>query len=208
MRPLSSTIRGLVPPLVLAFVLALVASLSARAASRIDHEASCTYKTLSWSDFRGPEIRGQGQAWINATVVVEPVAVKVEQEGESFIARPRKPVVYALMNKLDSGAQRGARNDTTLAHEQLHFDITEVHARRLVRELGVIEVSGSGASPALRGQLLEAVAKIYDRTIQDLFRMQRQYDGETTHGTRRGKQKKWSARVAELLAGEQPYELR
>lgn len=192
----------------LALALALGVSASSGAATRIDHEAECTYKTLSWSDFRGPVIRFQGVAWIASVVVLDPLKIQTEQVGDGFVARPRNAVVYALMNKLESGAQPGGRNDRTLAHEQLHFDITEYHARLLIKELDATEVSGSEGGPALANQLHAKVAKIYERTMRDLFTMQGRYDGETVHGTKSRQQKKWVIRVTELLAAEEPYDLR
>jgi hypothetical protein len=179
------------------------------AAARIDHEAECTYKRLSWDDFRGPIVNGQQVAWIAATIVLEPVRVDmVEAEGGGAVARPRNPIVYALMNKLDSGAQRGGRNDRNLAHEQIHFDLTEFLARRLSRELRELEIRGEAPSESLQRALLLDVERRFQATLSELQQLQGQYDGETAHGTRAGAQKKWSDRVASLLASEAPYELR
>jgi hypothetical protein len=179
------------------------------AAARIDHEAECTYKRLTWDDFRGPIVNGQQTAWIAATIVLEPVLVDmVESTGGGAIARARNPIVYAIMNKLQSGAQRGGRDDRSLAHEQIHFDLTEFLARRLSRELRELELEGEARSEALQRSFLLEVERRYGTTLAELQRLQGQYDGETGHGTRTSAQKKWSGRAADLLASEAPYELR
>lgn len=192
----------------LALLLA-VAAHQALAAARIDHEAQCTHKRLTWDDFRGPIVNGQQMAWISATIMLEPVLIDVrEGEGGGAIARPRNPIVYAVMNKLDSGAQRGGRTDRSLAHEQIHFDLTEYLARRLTRELRAVEVRGEAASQELQRRLLLEVERLYSSTMAELQRLQDQYDGETVHGTRLGAQKRWAQRAAKLLESEPPYELR
>ena len=179
------------------------------AASRIDHEAQCTYKQLTWDDFRGPIMEGQQVAWISATIVLDPVRVDmVDEEGGGVIARARNPGVYALMNKLDSSAQRGGRTDENLAHEQIHFDLTEYLARRLSRELRELTVEGATRSEQLERDLLLAVQERYNQTLSDLERLQQEYDGETSHGRRGGAQRKWGEKAASLLASEKPYELK
>jgi hypothetical protein len=123
-------------------------------------------------------------------------------------ARARNPSVYALMNKLQSGAQVGGRTERNLAHEQIHFDITEFLARRLLRELREMTVEGPSASETLQRDLLLAIERRYNETLADLQRLQQQYDGETSNGRRTGAQKKWAEKAASMLASEEPYELR
>jgi hypothetical protein len=200
------SIRGLVCSAFLTLSMAVASS----AVSRVDHEAECTYKKLTWDDFRGPVMNGQQQAWIVAMVVLDPVRVemKLEEGGGGAIARARNPAVYALMNKLESGARPGARNEENLAHEQIHFDLTEYLARRLSRELRALTVEGPTATEELQRKLLLEVEKRYNETQAEYLRLQRQYDSETGNGTRDGAQKKWAKKAAELLASEEPYELR
>jgi len=179
------------------------------AAARIDHEAECTHKRLTWDDFRGPLVNGQQVAWISATIVLEPVLVDLRAADKGrAIARAENPIVYALMNKLASGAQKGGRTDRNLDHEQVHFDLTEYLARRLTRELRALTVEGDTPSQELHRRLLLEVERLYGATLAELERVQAQYDGETGHGTRAGAQKRWQRRAAALLESEAPYELR
>src|SRR5512134_3123948 len=106
--------RDVTGAIAVVILLSLGAARPLAAAARIDHEAECTYKRLSWDDFRGPIVNGQQVAWIAATIVLEPVRVDMVEAGPGAVARARNPTVYALMNKLDSGAQRGGRNDRNL----------------------------------------------------------------------------------------------
>jgi hypothetical protein len=179
------------------------------AASKVDHEAECTYKQLTWDDFRGPIMNGQQVAWVMATIMLDPVRIDmVDKEGGGAVARVRNPSVYALMNKLESGAQRGGRTEENLRHEQIHFDLTEFLARRLSRELREMTVEGPVQSQELQQKILLAVQERFNETLVELQRLQGQYDGETSHGRRAGAQRKWAEKAAELLESEQPYELK
>ncbi len=61
-------------------------------------------------------MNGQQVAWIMATIMLDPVRIDmVDKEGGGAVARARNPAVYALMNKLESGAQRGGRTERTCA---------------------------------------------------------------------------------------------
>jgi hypothetical protein len=206
----SATYRRAAP---LAAALAAMSTLliwadAARAAPRVDHEAATTWRKVSWDDFRGPVINGRQVAWIAATVALEPIEVDVVQtEQGDWLASPRYPVVYALMDKLQSGVRPGKRVDYTLAHEQVHFDIAEVHARRLHRALQEIEVRAPERSQSLYAGVLRAAQEAWQRTLESLSETQHRYDGETGHGLRKKAQKKWAREVAEMLAAEEAYPL-
>jgi hypothetical protein len=178
-------------------------------ASKVDHEAECTYKQLGWDDFRGPIMNGQQVAWIMATIVLDPVRIEMaDEEGGGAVARVRNPAAYALMNKLQSGAQRGGRTDRNLRHEQIHFDLAEFLARRLSRELREMTLEGPAASQELQRDLLLAVQNRFSETLIELQHLQAQYDGETSHGRKAGAQREWAEKAAELLGSEPPYELK
>ncbi len=69
-------------------------------------------------------------------------------------------------------------------------------------------LAGPAKSQELQRELLLAVEKRFNETLVELQHLQRQYDGETSHGRRKGAQRKWVEKAAELLGSEQPYELR
>lgn len=197
-----------------ALPLALSASLGF-AAEKIDHEALATYKKVTWEDFRGPVVRGQQAAWIASTIVVDPYDVAVSEEAQgSRSARMKHVDVYSLMDKLESSARTGARDPRNLDHEQIHFDIAEIHARRLHARLSELVVRSSVSASAdddsvgLRVQLEQAVQLAWEEEMRAFNEHQARYDGDTVHGTKKGKQKKWAELVAEELAAEEPYPLR
>ena len=179
------------------------------AVPRIDHEAQCTYKKLTWDDFRGPVIRGQQVAWIATSVVLDPYEAEVvAADDDTWVARVKYPGVYALMDKLRSGAGRGNRTVKNLAHEQTHFDLAEYHARKLALEVREITVTGGENSRSLISELETKVLQAYDATAEALNQQQARYDRETRHGLRKKEQRKWQRLAEQLLAETPAYELR
>ena len=81
-----------------------------------------------------------------------------------------------------------------LSHEQLHFDITEIFARKFYQE--VIQVKS-----ATRNEL----SSLFKKANSDCDRFQQQYDDETDHGTNEVMQAKWKEKVTALLQSSQPY---
>jgi Bacterial protein of unknown function (DUF922) len=85
-----------------------------------------------------------------------------------------------------------AQNRRALRHEQAHFDIAEVHARRMRRYFANLAGACTHSDDDLGGMA--------QRFVDDARAMQRQYDGETEHGLRAERQAAWEAQVARLLA--------
>lgn len=94
------------------------------------------------------------------------------------------PVIYAAFFPKFSWIKEGAKgNEDVLRHEQLHFDITELHARKLRQRLENLVISS---------MKIEKLARSYSHEINsDLFHMQEKYDWDTNHGTDKAKQVWW-----------------
>lgn len=81
-------------------------------------------------------------------------------------------------------------NDHILRHEQLHFDITELHVRKLRQAVNKLR-----ASDAIRRQLDELHVEIN----KQLRRTQEAYDAQTNHSINLEAQKAWEKRIASEL---------
>jgi hypothetical protein len=78
-------------------------------------------------------------------------------------------------------------NRTALAHEQTHFDLSEVSARRMRRALAALDKPCSMDDAALQA--------VVDPFIREDFARQRRYDTESIHGSNGGWQRDWEMRV-------------
>ena len=146
-------------------------------------------RRLTWDDFKGPIVNAEvaeaahleyglfyGVRCTGRTLRFEVVAAMLP--GDSWVKR----------SVLDSPAD----NARTLKHEQTHFDLAEVHARRMRRYfIGLYE-------PCLRSN--EDLAALADGLIKAESAEQKRYDEETRNGRRADRQQAWDADVAGRLA--------
>ena len=78
-------------------------------------------------------------------------------------------------------------NRDALAHEQTHFDLSEVSARRMRRALAAL------ADPCSLSD--EAIHAVVDPFVREDFASQRRYDVETLNGSNPAWQRDWEMRV-------------
>lgn len=84
-----------------------------------------------------------------------------------------------------------------LAHEQAHFDISEIFARKLNQEMKNYHPNSS--------TLKRDVSAIYDKVIKEEKAFQEQYDDETSHSRKKGRQKEWLEKIEQLLEETDAY---
>ena len=101
--------------------------------------------------------------------------------------------VKSYFNTMGSWVRKDSRNDHLLKHEQLHFDITELYARKLKKQLAEVNVNALGKQPR---EILNRYYKIIDkeRTL-----MQQKYDKETNHSIDKNAQARWQEFVEREL---------
>lgn len=89
------------------------------------------------------------------------------------------------------------KTDYILAHEQGHFDITEIYARILHRELLGYKFN--------RRTFRQDVNQIYDRVVKEKEAFQLEYDALTDHSRNKKVQQEWLDKIQELLTETEPY---
>lgn len=127
-----------------------------------------------------------GAAALSAYVI----SYDTECTGRVFVPR----VVSRFLPKISWVKSQHLMNRASsqiLRHEQTHFDLSEVQARRARQELLAL------SSPC------DLSEKDFDRMFnafgQRDFDLQQQYDRETAHGTDTRRQNEWQSRVDEWL---------
>lgn len=84
-----------------------------------------------------------------------------------------------------------------LRHEQGHFDITEIFARKLYQTLSHYRLN--------RPTFQNDINTIYGTIVQAKEAFQETYDNETDHSRNKRKQEEWLDRIDQLLSDTQPY---
>ncbi len=91
----------------------------------------------------------------------------------------------------------------TLRHEQVHFDLAEVEARRLTRGAGALQkqLVGRGTTPEGAVADLQGLWDAHMEEVRIAFRdLEMSYDRETAHGRNLSKQTEWFTRAKRGLA--------
>ena len=152
----------------------------------IDQLSWNEFYKLQWDDFQGePDKNSLGDAGAAVKITAKPFLVKNRIKYD----------VVASFNRKKSWARD--KSASLLAHEQLHFDIAELYARKI--RMKIRELSDRGVNDI----------KIYNAAIQELLlesnEADEQYDLETLHGAMSKKQAAWTAKVKDELAALQRY---
>jgi Bacterial protein of unknown function (DUF922) len=137
-------------------------------------------RKLTWADFKAKPRQGTDNAALTSSNI-----------NFSF-GYGTKGFSYSISCNFDkSRSWARVKTDYILAHEQAHFDIAEIHARKLNKALGEYKYSEKTVS--------DDVNSIYDRLMQEHHQMQLQYDRETNHSINQEKQKEWLKKVTTSL---------
>lgn len=142
---------------------------------------------LDWDDFRGPPQRRSVMVAESFTQLS--YSWSCEDDSAQF-------QVNAHFNPRKSWV-RGEPTGKLLEHEQLHFDITELFARKLRRDFSNLEM------PCTYSR--EAISAHYQEVLDRWRKTQKRYDRETNHSLIRSEQKKWETWVKDELAQLDAY---
>ena len=83
------------------------------------------------------------------------------------------------------------KTDYILAHEQGHFDIAEIFARKLNMQMSEYKFN--------KNSFKEDLKKIYLTITAEKEEMQNEYDRETNHSINKDKQTEWLKKIDQLL---------
>ncbi|HOZ83180.1 MAG TPA: DUF922 domain-containing protein [Bacteroidia bacterium] len=104
-------------------------------------------------------------------------------------------IVKAQMDKSRSWVNTHSMHDEVLSHEQMHFDISEIHARLLRQYFALNNKKTARHNPE----------SIYKKYINRLRRMQDDYDRQTNHGNDMYMQMKWEEKIKTMLLDLEQY---
>ncbi|MDT3403024.1 hypothetical protein [Mucilaginibacter terrae] len=145
-------------------------------------------RPLTWNDYKAkPDSNSIAAAYTNSGFV------------RTWSARNYKLYTVMVTNFNPCLSWRkGEASARLLAHEQLHFDITECYKRVYYRR-----VSTATYTPAT---LPDLMSSIYQSTLADLQVMQREYDLQTKHSLDEEQQAAWKQKIVRLLRSLKPWD--
>ena len=145
-------------------------------------------RRLTWNDFKGGAPRDSSAAAETAYTLFYGVRCAGNAFEFRVVAafRPNDSWVRPSVLKVPGDSARALR------HEQTHFDISEVHARRMRRYFAEL------IAPCRRTP--DELAAMAERLVEDERAAQAQYDQETSHSRVPAQQARWDKEVSAQLA--------
>lgn len=143
-------------------------------------------RKLTWKDFRGVPDESSDAVALTASGITFGFSVKTNNGNvEGFTTSiashfyPNKS--WYFKEKVDG---------TILKHEQLHFDITELYARKLREQVSKLKPNRN---------IKKQLNSVHSLILQELNKEQNRYDEESEHSLNTIKQKKWEDYIAREL---------
>ena len=143
-------------------------------------------RRLNWNDFKGSPPRSAS----NAALTSSGILMKFSTNGEWLD--------YQISCNFDKNSSWGrVKNDHILSHEQGHFDISEIYARKLNKTLKAYHPRGNSVT--------RDVNEIYKKVMDELLVMQNKYDEETDYSRNFRQQENWLSKIDGYLEGLKDY---
>lgn len=158
-----------------------------------DNRITWTEDLLTWEDFLGqPDPSNPFQANTSSGIAY---SWSMKQLGDEI------GFMYDVQSYFlpeESWVKPGQYSVHLLAHEQLHFDITELHARKLRKAMEEFDIKKTkNIKPALQA--------IYKNIEASRAQMQKRFDAESRHSMNEEAQVKWQKFVKEELEKFKKY---
>lgn len=146
-------------------------------------------RPLTWEDFKGQADYNTKYGAITSSGIK--FKWNTNPKKDSLII-----TIIAKMNTLKSWTKQEYQTYSALNHEQLHFDITELYARKLRQTILTQKLVKKDLA-----SVLKTLVATNDKLLNDY---QDKYDLETSHSQIKSKQMEWEKKIAaELKALEQ-----
>lgn len=145
-----------------------------------------TRRTLNWNDFKGQPVESASNAALTSTSIL--ISFNYDQQSLSYnlqcVFYPEKSWTKVKSVRI-------------LAHEQGHFDISQLFTRKLHKALSEYRFQ--------EGSVDKDVMEIYQRIGREQAAFQQLYDRETNFSRDAASQLKWQENIDSLLKSLQAY---
>lgn len=145
-------------------------------------------RKLNWDDFSGDiPVDSKFDALTHS-------AINLEFEGEGHLLKFN---IETIFDPSKSWKKEGV-DKYILNHEQVHFDITEYHARIFRKKLKTRRYKSYDT-------IEKKITDLFNESFKTASEMQVLYDNQTNHSINRRKQDKWNKKVKNMLSETSSY---
>lgn len=143
-------------------------------------------RKLTWEDFKARPDAGSTNAALTSS------SINID------FGYSEKGLEYAIRCSFDkTKSWVRIRNGSVLAHEQGHFDLAELFARKLSKAMKEYAFNAKTVA--------EDVNRIYDNTMKAHHKAQALYDNETDYSRNKVKQEEWLQKISTDLSDLQAF---
>lgn len=143
-------------------------------------------RKLVWDDFKGKPDDNSTNAALTSSGI---------EFGYNYRDNKLTYTIGCLFEQAKSWGK--IKTDYILSHEQGHFDISEIHARKLNKALKAYRVNVSTLS--------KDVQAIYQQLMKEQTEMQSEYDEDTNHSRNKELQRLWLKKIKNELDQLEDY---
>jgi hypothetical protein len=143
-------------------------------------------RKLTWADYKGRPDPNSDAAASTTTYL----AIEYNITSNAF--------GYKIQSRFSRTRSWGLhKTEYILSHEQGHFDLAEVYARKLHKEMSEYRFDKNNFKKDLK--------KIYDEVTEEKEEMQNRYDRETRHSINKTRQAEWLQKIEDMLREYEAY---
>ncbi|WP_394749763.1 DUF922 domain-containing protein [Spongiimicrobium salis] len=164
-------------------ILLLICSIGFSQEEEIPWSAS---RKLVWTDFKGAPQNNSDAAATTASGISYGFSAQMDSRGNTVVDYE----VNAFFYPNESWYKPSLSSDLILSHEQLHFDIAELFARKMRAQLSKMTFSKN---------VKKEIRQVYQSTIKALQAYQREYDRATNFSRNREQQLLWVEKINKAL---------
>jgi predicted secreted Zn-dependent protease len=139
-----------------------------------------TSRKLAWKDYKAHPDPANDDAASTTTYL----GIEYNITSSSFD--------YKIQSRFSKTRSWGRyKDDYVLSHEQGHFDLAEVFARKLNKQMSEYVFN--------KKTYQRDLSKIYQNILDEKEKIQNDYDKETNHSINKEKQAEWLKKISEML---------
>lgn len=142
-------------------------------------------RPLHWDDFRATP---RGRALTGA---VTHSTIKVTPKANQWTGRVAVSVQATFACNKSWVREKARSSEYLLNHEQRHFDIAELYARKLRKALQAERITA--------GNYKKIKKTIIEPLFQEYVEFDKEYDHTTVHGLNKDQQREWDQRIGAQL---------
>jgi hypothetical protein len=147
---------------------------------------------LNWADFKASPNQNSDAVALTASGITFGYSLKTS--GERIIDFSTSVEAHFYPNKSWYLKDRGSTD--ILAYEQLHFDMSELYARKFREQLKKIVVNQNTK---------QQMQRLYTVINKGLYKTQKRYDSQSSHSMDIDAQKEWKVFIQEELEKSDKY---